>query len=858
MNKTIKKAVSVILFLGVCLTLFPITSLAAAKPAPPKGLKSAAVSTTSLKLSWNKVSGSKNYVVYQKVGSKYVKKASPKTNSYTVKKLKAGSKYSFKVAVTTASGASKQSAAVAGYTKCAAPTSIKATALSKTSVKVTWKAAKGAQKYRVYVSTKSSGSFWYAGETKSKQFTVKGLGSGTKYYFKVTAINGNAESKQSKAASAKTQGTVGEATPAPKPTKPPAPGATPTPKPTPTPTPKPTSTPTPKPTSTPTPKPTSTPTPTPTPTPTGTPTPTPTPSQGISPTSISLALKSGKTYMPVTGGTCTLGVTISPSNANTNTAITWSSSKTAVAAVDQSGKVAAKGAGEATITATTANGKKAAMDIIVAADVQSIEYPLEGSMGLYTDWVNYITVMHVMVGESIILPAPTIKPANAYGVLNYSTNSQDCVDIFQDASGQWVAKGKKATSSYGAEITATSHNGKSDAFCIRVSNPLTELSLVSGNPAAMTSTKTAQIDTEWELYSYGNTGSVPMGYTIESSDPSVVEVVPRPTPYFGSSMSSLFWARAKAPGTATLTVKLPNGTLAHTCTVTVPVPVPAVNPELKYYNARYDTYLGSPVASLMLGVVPASGTGGSPAAYYLVSEVDSNGNIRDNINQNDDLYVNNQLITRVNAGKRQWKLTAEQAKNTLVFYKVSTGLRHFKIEAYKDEACTQRVGEPSVLHTAVLYHPRWVGGNNANGDGFVMANSMAMPFFMPDILTYNYLNTYWYLVPIDPYAIMLTFDKIPGADGYDIFASGAATGSGNITQPSGTRAKEDTGFVFNSSATPTIFTIRPYVMNGGAKLYGESRTVMFHVNTGKWGDIGYYYYDNNGSVNDPLLEILLK
>lgn len=223
MNKTIKNAIACFMCLGICLTATPSFALAATKPAPPKGLKSAVVSTTSVKLSWTKISKAKSYIIYQKSGSKYVKIASPKTNAYTVKKLKTGMKYSFKVAVKTASGTSKQSAAVNGYTKCAAPTGTKVTALSKTSVEVAWSAIKGAQKYRVYASTKSSGSFWYAGETKNKQFIVSGLGSGTNYYFKVAAINGNAQSGFSAVASAKTQGTVGESPPAPTPTPTPTP-----------------------------------------------------------------------------------------------------------------------------------------------------------------------------------------------------------------------------------------------------------------------------------------------------------------------------------------------------------------------------------------------------------------------------------------------------------------------------------------------------------------------------------------------------------------------------------------------------------------------------------------------------------
>ena len=55
------------------------------------------------------------------------------------------------------------------------------------------------------------------------------------------------------------------------------------------------------------------------------------------------------------GTSYTLVPTIAPSNA-TNKAITWESNNTSVATVDQNGKVTAIAGGDATITATAADG----------------------------------------------------------------------------------------------------------------------------------------------------------------------------------------------------------------------------------------------------------------------------------------------------------------------------------------------------------------------------------------------------------------------------------------------------------------------------------------------------------------------
>jgi len=88
-----------------------------------------------------------------------------------------------------------------------------------------------------------------------------------------------------------------------------------------------------------------------------------------------------KTVIPVTsisisnvpleikvGETCTLGVTVSPSNA-TNKSVTWSSSNTAVATVDCGGTVTGKSVGSVTISATAndGSGKKGIGTFNVAA-----------------------------------------------------------------------------------------------------------------------------------------------------------------------------------------------------------------------------------------------------------------------------------------------------------------------------------------------------------------------------------------------------------------------------------------------------------------------------------------------------------
>ena len=76
-------------------------------------------------------------------------------------------------------------------------------------------------------------------------------------------------------------------------------------------------------------------------------------SASIAVKSVSLNKVETKLYV---GGTETLIATISPDNA-TNKAVTWSSSKSSVASVDNDGTISAKSVGTATITVTTDDGK---------------------------------------------------------------------------------------------------------------------------------------------------------------------------------------------------------------------------------------------------------------------------------------------------------------------------------------------------------------------------------------------------------------------------------------------------------------------------------------------------------------------
>ncbi|MGN1442561.1 MAG: fibronectin type III domain-containing protein, partial [Acutalibacteraceae bacterium] len=77
---------------------YSATVTAATNVAKVTGLKASSVTKDSVTLTWTKVSGASGYTVYRKNGSKWVKVADVKTNTYTDKKLSRYTSYTYYVA----------------------------------------------------------------------------------------------------------------------------------------------------------------------------------------------------------------------------------------------------------------------------------------------------------------------------------------------------------------------------------------------------------------------------------------------------------------------------------------------------------------------------------------------------------------------------------------------------------------------------------------------------------------------------------------------------------------------------------------------------------------------------------------
>lgn len=142
-----------------------------------------------------------------------------------------------------------------------------------------------------------------------------------------------------------------------------------------------------------------------------------------------------------------LVATVLPENAR-NKNVTWESSNTDVATVDENGKVLAKSAGEATITVTTEDGDHTATcKVTVINAVVSVE-----SVGLNTN------SLELSIGKEHKLEA-TITPSNATNKsVTWESSNSDVATV--DNNGKVVGK-----SAGDATITVKTEGGSKTATC---------------------------------------------------------------------------------------------------------------------------------------------------------------------------------------------------------------------------------------------------------------------------------------------------------------------------------------------------------------------------------------------------------
>ena len=204
------------------------------------------------------------------------------------------------------------------------------------------------------------------------------------------------------------------------------------------------------------------------------------------------------------GDTATLTATVLPENTTYSKDVSWSSSNVAVATVDLMGKVTAKSAGTAIITATTENGMTASCTITVNKKDTNIAI---------TEVRLNKSAETLVVGETTTLTA-TVLPENTTYSKDVSWSSSNVAVATVDLMGKVTAK-----SAGTAVITATSENGKTASCTVTVNkkNTYTGLRDVDGqlkyfNNGNIDTTYTGFADYEGNRY-YVSNGVVDTTYT---------------------------------------------------------------------------------------------------------------------------------------------------------------------------------------------------------------------------------------------------------------------------------------------------------------------------------------------------------
>ena len=188
MRKILNSIISIILC--ICMVIPMSGYVAAAKLGKVKNLKVKETTSSTVTLSWSKVSGAKSYRIY-KYDSKedewvYVKKTSKTSTKITG--LSSAKTYKFRVRVyNDKNNKGSYSSSVKAVTEPKKVSSLSYTNLSTTSATLKWSKVTRATGYRVYQYDSAAKKWNRIKETSSTSLAVTGLRPGEAYKYKVRA-----------------------------------------------------------------------------------------------------------------------------------------------------------------------------------------------------------------------------------------------------------------------------------------------------------------------------------------------------------------------------------------------------------------------------------------------------------------------------------------------------------------------------------------------------------------------------------------------------------------------------------------------------------------------------------------------
>lgn len=156
-------------------------------PAQVKNLK-ATQTSSSIKLTWSKVTGANGYKVEQYSGKKWKTIKTTTATSLTVKGLKANTQYKFRVSAykkLSSGNIYGAAASLSPYTALKKTSSFKVSDITASSAVISWSKVSGADGYVVYQYSK--GKYVKKAEGNKTKLTLKKLSSGTEYTYYVRA-----------------------------------------------------------------------------------------------------------------------------------------------------------------------------------------------------------------------------------------------------------------------------------------------------------------------------------------------------------------------------------------------------------------------------------------------------------------------------------------------------------------------------------------------------------------------------------------------------------------------------------------------------------------------------------------------
>lgn len=188
-----KRLISLMIIIVIVLTsLFSVStvSASAARLKTPV-VKSTEVLANGVKLTWSRIPGAARYRVFLKTGNRWKIVANTRSTSWVDKKAKVGKTYTYTIRCVSKNGRKYTSSFYRkGFTvkRLATPQIVKSEAVSN-GLKITWKAVKGAARYRVFVK---NGTKWNTlGYTTGVTWTDKTAKPGKAYTYTVRCVTKN-------------------------------------------------------------------------------------------------------------------------------------------------------------------------------------------------------------------------------------------------------------------------------------------------------------------------------------------------------------------------------------------------------------------------------------------------------------------------------------------------------------------------------------------------------------------------------------------------------------------------------------------------------------------------------------------